>query len=190
MPALTTTHIALDEKGVTWIQGTRIKVIEVALDKIGNGSSPEEIHFQYPHLSLAQIHSALAYYYDHEAEFDSEISRQLERIEQLAAQSKDSPGKKRLRILGLLPHGDRHGRQLKGRTLTRAQGRAFRSRWTLTNAAERDELRKTPIAQKLLQLASLMSSAKQLGWMDSVSPDVAQVRERWNRLRREYRVQS
>lgn len=80
MPALTTTHIELDEKRVAWIQGTRIKVIEVALDKIANGSSPEEIHFQYPHLSLAQIHSALAYYYDHEAEFDAEITRQLERI--------------------------------------------------------------------------------------------------------------
>jgi len=52
----------------------------VALDKIDNGSSPEEIHFQYPHLSLAQIHSALAYYYDHQAEFDTEITRQLERM--------------------------------------------------------------------------------------------------------------
>ncbi len=103
MPALTTTHIELDEKGVAWIQGTRIKVIEVALDKIANGSSPEEIHFQYPHLSLAQIHSALAYYYDHQTEFDSEIRRQLERIDQLGGQSKDSPGRQRLRVLGLLP---------------------------------------------------------------------------------------
>lgn len=103
MPALIKTHVELDEKGVVWIQGTRIKVIEIALDKIANGSSPEEIHFQYPHLSLAQIHSALAYYYDHQAEFDTEITRQLERIDQLAGQSKDSPGRQRLRVLGLLP---------------------------------------------------------------------------------------
>jgi len=102
MPAVTTTHIELDDKGVAWIQDTRIKVIEVALDKIANGSSPEEIHFQYPHLSLAQIHSALAYYYDHQAEFDTEITRQLERIGQLAEQSQDSPGRKRLRVLGFL----------------------------------------------------------------------------------------
>lgn len=103
MPTLTTTHIELDDKGVAWIRGTKIKVIEVALDKIANGSSPEEIHFQYPHLSLAQIHSALAYYYDHQVEFDAEIARQLERIDSLAAQVKDSPGRKRLRVLGLLP---------------------------------------------------------------------------------------
>lgn len=86
---------------MAWIQGTRIKVIEVALDKIANGSSPEGIHFQYPHLSLAQIHSALAYYYDHQTEFDSEIRRQLERIDQLAALSKDSPGGERLSTLGI-----------------------------------------------------------------------------------------
>lgn len=103
MPAVTITHIELDDRGVAWIQDTRIKVIEVALDKIANESSPEEIHFQYPHLSLAQIHSALAYYYDHQAEFDTEITQQLERIGQLAEQSQDSPGRKRLRVLGLLP---------------------------------------------------------------------------------------
>jgi uncharacterized protein (DUF433 family) len=102
MPILTN-HIEIDEKGVAWIHGTRIKVIEVALDKIANGSSPEEIHFQHLDLTLAQIHSALAYYYDHQAEFDAEISRQLEKIESLAVQAKDSPGRKRLRLLGLLP---------------------------------------------------------------------------------------
>lgn len=103
MPGVTSTHVEIDEQGVAWVEGTRIKVIEVALDKIANGSSPEEIHFQYPHLSLAQIHSALAHYYDHQAEFDAEIARQLQRLDELAAKSKDSPGRKRLRVLGLLP---------------------------------------------------------------------------------------
>ncbi len=78
----------------------------------------------------------------------------------------------------------------KPRTLTKAEARAFRSGYRLANAAEKDELRNTPIAQKLLQLAALMSSAKQLGWMDRVSADMTQVRERWNRLRREYCVRS
>ena len=40
-----------------------MKVTEVVLDKIAYGWSPEEIHFQHPHLSLAQIHAALTYYY-------------------------------------------------------------------------------------------------------------------------------
>jgi len=53
-----TTQIELDDRGVAWIGGTKTKVIEVVLDKIAYGSSPEEIHFQHPHLSLAQIHGA------------------------------------------------------------------------------------------------------------------------------------
>jgi len=68
-------HIHLDEHGVAWIDNTKVKVIEVVLDKLAHGSSPEEIHFQYPHLSLAQIHAALAYYYDHQVELDAEIQR-------------------------------------------------------------------------------------------------------------------
>lgn len=59
----TTAHaqIELDEQGTAWISGTKIKVIEVALDKLAHGSSPEEIHSQHPQLSLSQIHAALAY---------------------------------------------------------------------------------------------------------------------------------
>ena len=64
MTVVSNNHVRLDEHGVAWIEGTRIKVIEVVLDKLAHGSSPEEIHFQYPHLSLSQIHGALAYYYD------------------------------------------------------------------------------------------------------------------------------
>ena len=41
-----TTHIRIAENGVAWIDDTRIKVIEVAIDKIAHGSSPEEMHFQ------------------------------------------------------------------------------------------------------------------------------------------------
>ncbi|HEX8919827.1 MAG TPA: DUF433 domain-containing protein, partial [Pyrinomonadaceae bacterium] len=60
-------HIEIDDNGVAWIDDTKVKVIEVVIDKIAHGSSPEEMHFQYPHLSLSQIHAALAYYYDNQA---------------------------------------------------------------------------------------------------------------------------
>jgi uncharacterized protein (DUF433 family) len=76
MPAMkpvVSTLVELDEQGVAWISGTRVKVIEVALDKLAHGSSPEEMAFQYPHLSLAQIHAALAYYYEHQRELDSTV---------------------------------------------------------------------------------------------------------------------
>ena len=102
MSTLIETHIELDERGVQWIAGANTKVIEVVLDKLTNGSSPEEIHFQYPHLSLSQIHSSLAYYYDHQEQMDKEISEQIERVNARAEQAKDSQGRRRLRSLGLL----------------------------------------------------------------------------------------
>jgi uncharacterized protein (DUF433 family) len=46
--------------GVASIGGSRTKVIEVVLDEIAYGWSPEEIHFQHPHLTLAQVHAARA----------------------------------------------------------------------------------------------------------------------------------
>jgi uncharacterized protein DUF433 len=75
----------------------------VVLDKLAHGSSPEEMHFQHPHLSLAQIHAALSYYYDHQQEFDAAIERQLQEVEALAAQAADSPLRRRLRTMGKLP---------------------------------------------------------------------------------------
>ena len=79
MAAVVSTLLELDERGVAWITGTKVEVIEVATDKLAHGSSPEEMHFQYPHLSLAQIYAALVYYYEHQAEFETEIRRQAER---------------------------------------------------------------------------------------------------------------
>src|SRR5262249_15917095 len=82
------------------ISGTRVKVIEVALDKLAHGSSPEEMAFQYPHLSLAQIHAALAYYYEHQRELDADIHRRWLEVKALAAQETDSPLQRRVRKMG------------------------------------------------------------------------------------------
>jgi uncharacterized protein (DUF433 family) len=102
MPTLTTAHIRLDERGTAWIDHTNTKVIEVALDMIAHGWSPEEIHFQHAHLSLAQIHAALGYYYDHKDEFDAHVECGLRETDRLRAQSVESPIRKRLRELGKL----------------------------------------------------------------------------------------
>jgi uncharacterized protein (DUF433 family) len=96
---VTNTQIELDDQGVAWISGTRVKVLEVALDKLAHGSSPEEIHFQYPHLSLSQIHAALAYYYDHQTELDEEIQKRWQEVNQLSGQESNSPLQQRLRDL-------------------------------------------------------------------------------------------
>jgi len=86
MVAVLNSLIEIDEEGVPWITGANTKVIEVVLDKIAHGSSPEEMHVQYPHLSLAQIHGALSYYYEHQVELDADIERRYREVEALRAQ--------------------------------------------------------------------------------------------------------
>ena len=56
-----TTQIEIDPRGVAWVAGANTKVKEIVLDKLAYGWSPEEMHFQHPHLSMAQIHAALAF---------------------------------------------------------------------------------------------------------------------------------
>ena len=104
MNATATAHIVLDERGIAWIDDTNTKVIEVVLDHTAYGWSADEIHRQYPYLYLAQIHSALAYYFDHQQDIDDEIQRQREEYEELRAKANaESPFLKRMRDLGKLP---------------------------------------------------------------------------------------
>jgi len=88
---------------VAWIDQTNVKVIEVVLDKLAHGWSPEEIHFQHRDLSLAQIHGALSWYYDHQAELDAEIERRLDAVDAQTPAGEASPLSLRLRLLGHLP---------------------------------------------------------------------------------------
>jgi uncharacterized protein (DUF433 family) len=78
-------HIAVGPDSVPIVAGTQIKVVEIVLDHLAHGADAQEIHREFPHLSLGQIHSALAYYYDHQDEVDAEISRRIERSEELRA---------------------------------------------------------------------------------------------------------
>lgn len=96
-------HIILDEQKVPIIAGTKTKVVEVVLDKIAYGWSPEEIHLQHQYLSLGQIHSALAYYWDHKAEIDAMIERDLAYVEAMRKAAGPTPFQRRLREQGLLP---------------------------------------------------------------------------------------
>jgi uncharacterized protein (DUF433 family) len=90
------TQIELDDRGMAWIAGTKVKVTEVVLDKIAYGSSPEEIHFQHPNLSLAQIHGALTYYYENQDKVDDQIRRGLEESDKLAVRLSDEEFRRKL----------------------------------------------------------------------------------------------
>jgi len=42
------------------------------------GMTPEELAAEFRHLSLAQIHDALSYYYDHQGDVDRDIAANTE----------------------------------------------------------------------------------------------------------------
>ncbi len=79
-----------------------MKVIELTGAAIAYDWSPAALHEQYPFLTLGQIHSALAYYWDHQAALDQDMARRLQRVEALRRQAEPSPLKARLKEQGLI----------------------------------------------------------------------------------------
>ncbi len=95
-------HIVLDKKRVPIIAGTSMKVIELILDHKAYGWSPEELQFQHPFLTMGQIHSALAYYWDHQNELDSDIEQRLKMADEIRQTIKPSSLEARLKNEGLI----------------------------------------------------------------------------------------
>lgn len=85
--------------GVPQIAGTTMKVVELVMAQRAHGWSPEEIHFQHPDLSMAQIHAALAYYWDHREEIDADIERRGRLAEQARKDMANEPLARRLAAL-------------------------------------------------------------------------------------------
>jgi hypothetical protein len=99
MPALEYPHIKRAEGDVARLDRLpRIRVAQIATDHVGNGWSAEEILRQYPHLTAAEVHAALAYYYDHQKEIDAEIDGEIAELE---AADQQPPSALRLRLLAL-----------------------------------------------------------------------------------------
>jgi hypothetical protein len=61
----------------------------------------DEIQRQHPHWTLGQIHSCLAYYYDHQEEMDRMIDEQLRNVERVRGQHGESALRAKLKSKGL-----------------------------------------------------------------------------------------
>jgi len=96
MPTTVTSHIEIDDNGVAWISGENTKVLEVIQDKLFYGWGPEEIHREHPHLSLAQIHSAFAYYYENQGKIEQEIDRRGREAEKMARKASNPTLRRKL----------------------------------------------------------------------------------------------
>lgn len=58
-----------------YIAGTRVRVRDIYAHSEIHGESPEEIVAAFPHLTLAQVHAALSYYFEHREAILDEIRR-------------------------------------------------------------------------------------------------------------------
>ncbi len=95
-------HVGLNKEQVPVILGSTMKVVELVLAHLAYGWSPEELHFQFPHLTMGQIHSALAYYWDHREELDEDIENRLSSVGQYRRSFGESPLVAKLKEKGLI----------------------------------------------------------------------------------------
>lgn len=68
--------------GSACIAGHRVRVLDIVIWHEQNGWSPDEIVSQIPSITLADVHAALAYYYDHREEIQEEIRAEREMAEE------------------------------------------------------------------------------------------------------------
>ena len=80
----------------------RIRVAQIVMDYLAHGWSPDEMCRNHPFLTPAEAHTAMAYYFDNQAEIDAEISRELDEVKQLDSEAPRSPFFVRMRAKGLL----------------------------------------------------------------------------------------
>ena len=77
--------------GKPCVAGTRIRVWDVHVWHDLRGWSPAEIVTQFPQLTLADVHAALAYYHDHREEIEQQMREAEEFVERMKAASGPSP---------------------------------------------------------------------------------------------------
>jgi len=62
------------------IEGTRTRVIDIAIEYEMLGNSPDEIITSHPYLNLPQVHDALSFYYENRGELDQKAEQDQEFI--------------------------------------------------------------------------------------------------------------
>src|ERR1700745_2526340 len=78
------------------IAGTRIKVKHVYLWVEQMGMTPAQVVAEYPHLTMAQVHAALAYYWSHQDEIQKDIEEEEKLVAELKAKAGPSKIQERL----------------------------------------------------------------------------------------------
>ena len=80
----------------------RVRVAQIVMDYLAHGWSPDEMCRQHPYLRPAEVHAAMACYFDHQGEIDREIQAEWRQAQLDRSQSTPSPFFVRLKARGLL----------------------------------------------------------------------------------------
>ena len=78
------------------IAGTRIKVKHVYTWVERMGMTPAQVVAEYPHLTMAQVYAALAYYWSHQDEIQGDIQNEEKLVAELKAKAGPSKIQERL----------------------------------------------------------------------------------------------
>src|SRR6266498_843995 len=82
------------------IAGHRIRVLDVAIWHEKLGLSPDEIVEQHPEISLADVHAALAYYWDHREGIEAAIEEDRSLVDELRKKTASPLMEKLRRVRG------------------------------------------------------------------------------------------
>lgn len=80
----------------------RVRVAQLVIDYLAYGWSPDEMCRQHSYLTPAEAHAAMAYYFDHQAEVDTEIRAELDAFDAAKSESTNSRVRQTLRLKGML----------------------------------------------------------------------------------------
>ncbi len=80
-----------------YVAGTRIRVQDVAAEHELHGLTPEQIAREHPSLSLAQVHAALAYYFDHRDEIQKEIREDCDLVHEVRTETGPGPFERKVK---------------------------------------------------------------------------------------------
>jgi uncharacterized protein (DUF433 family) len=79
-------HVILNEHGSPVLEPSGFKINFLVRDHVQRGLDAQQLLELYPHLTLGQIHSALAYYWDHQASMDAALETDRLETERLLDQ--------------------------------------------------------------------------------------------------------
>lgn len=86
--------------GKPCIAGTRIRVWDIYVAHELRKETPDQIIGQYPQLTLAQVHAALAYYWDNREAIDQQMKEADKFVEKMKAITGPGPLAQKLAGLG------------------------------------------------------------------------------------------